>query len=250
MKQREKDQIERLELEKISSEMKLNRLQKDLLQVNAKSRKTQQERKNLEQRLSGLKTSLLGAERRNVELQLALYNESKNNEKLTNDLKEMEIRLANTQQEKINREQRLNTEQSEKIKKFERDLKVANTTREGLNSQEQPSRAAAQTFDTASFVERKQTIVCKCFSFRDNCNVTVSRWPTRWKRSVKGKYGQSRANMLNQILKWSLGGYGGYGYCFLKHPKIRKNQILKWSLRVPQLSLFKVCGIGIVIILE
>ena len=112
MKQREKDQIERLELEKISSEMKLNRLQKDLLQVNAKSRKTQQERKNLEQRLSGLKTSLLGAERRNVELHLALYNESKNNEKLTNDLKEMEIRLANTQQEKINREQRLNDLQS------------------------------------------------------------------------------------------------------------------------------------------
>ena len=77
---------QRLELEKISSEMKWNHLQKDfLLQVNAKSRKTQQERENLEQRLSELKTSLSGAERRNAELHLALDNKSKDNEELTNE---------------------------------------------------------------------------------------------------------------------------------------------------------------------
>ena len=228
MKQREKDQIERLELEKISSEMKLNRLQKDLLQVNAKSRKTQQERKNLEQRLSGLKTSLLGAERRNVELQLALYNESKNNEKLTNDLKEMEIRLANTQQEKINREQRLNTEQSEKIKKFERDLKVANLKRGGLtiSAKEQPSMGAAKTVGTTSLIESKQTIVCDRFS-EDNFYVTVSSCKRSAEYNKKGGHGD--------------------GFCFLNHPKIEKNRILKWSLRIPK---FRYGLIGMVIILE
>ena len=38
-----------------------------------------------------------------------------------------------------------------------------------------------------------------------------------------------------------------FGACFLKHPKVQKNQILKWSLRVPK---SKSGGIGMVIILK
>ena len=73
-------------------------------------------------------------------------------------------------------------------------------------------------------MESKQLIVCQSFS-DDNENVTVSNG----KRSVGN------------------GGFGRPGYCFINHPKMQKNQILKWSLRVPK---FKYGGIGMVIILE
>jgi len=47
--------------------------------------------------------------------------------------------------------------------------------------------------------------------------------------------------------KRSIKKYAMLGYCFLNHPKIKKNQILKWSLRVPK---FEYGLIGMVIILE
>lgn len=65
----------------------------------------------------------------------------------------------------------------------------------------------------------KETIVCESFS-DTNKNVTVSSC----KRSVKSS---------------------AFGYCFINHPPIGKNQILKWSLRVPK---FGNGIIGIVII--
>ena len=73
----------------------------------------------------------------------------------------------------------------------------------------------------------KQTLVCESFS-DDNCKVTVSSC----RRSVKGI---------------DYAGDHFFGACFLKHPKVQKNQILKWSLRVPK---SKSGGIGMVIILE
>ena len=83
------------------------------------------------------------------------------------------------------------------------------------------------TVQPASVVASKQTLVCESFS-DDNCKVTVSSC----RRSVKGI---RHANGSDQ------------GYCFLSHPKVQKNQILKWSLRVPK---SKSSGIGTVIILE
>ena len=77
------------------------------------------------------------------------------------------------------------------------------------------------TVGAGQITESKQTIVCESFSCH-NENVTVSSC----KRSVKSN---------------------GFGYCFLDHPKIQKNQILRWSHRVPK---FKYSAIGMVIILE
>ena len=80
---------------------------------------------------------------------------------------------------------------------------------------------AVDTVKPAS--ESKQTIVCQSFS-DDNKDVTVSNG----KRSVKHNR-------------------GSYGYCFLNHPKMQKNQILKWSPRVPK---DKFCSLGMVIMPE
>ena len=92
---------------------------------------------------------------------------------------------------------------------------------------EEPKLETAETVETISITESEQIIVCDSFS-DDNENVIVSSC----KRSVKKKIG-----------KW----VRGWGYCFLNHPKIEKNQILKWSLRVPK---YDVGWIGMVIILE
>ena len=73
-------------------------------------------------------------------------------------------------------------------------------------------------FETVQPASSKQTIVCQSFS-DDNYGVTVS---------------SCQRNCV------------GSGYYFFNHPEIKKNQILKWSLRVPKLY----GGIGMVIILE
>ena len=88
-----------------------------------------------------------------------------------------------------------------------------------------------QTMRMKARNETKEIIVCRSFS-DDNHNVIVSSD----KRSVKN-------NRINR------------GYCFLNHPKIGKNQILKWTLRVPKFKagLFDALlsgFIGMVIILE
>ena len=83
---------------------------------------------------------------------------------------------------------------------------------------------AKQTMRIKNLMKTKQIIICDSFS-DDNCDVNVSSC----KRSVK------------------YNGVYGDGFCFLNHPKIEKNQILKWSLRVPK---FEYGFIGMVIILE
>ena len=92
--------------------------------------------------------------------------------------------------------------------------------------EDEPQLEAFETVETMSITESKRAIVCKSFS-DDNKYVFISSC----KRSVK---------LL--VMEGN-----GYGYCFLNHPKIEKNQILKWSLRVPK---FKRGWIGMVIILE
>ena len=87
---------------------------------------------------------------------------------------------------------------------------------------------AGETVNTSPITQSKQTIICDRFS-DDNYNVTVSNG----KQSVRGndEYDDE---------------YDDVGYCFLDHPKMQKNQILKWSLRVPK---FKYSGfLGIVTI--
>ena len=114
-------------------------------------------------------------------------------------------------------------EQTKRIETLERDLKVANSNRRGLSAKNESLIGAVETVQPASVMERKQTIVCQSFS-DDNKNVTFSNG----KRSVKRKD-------------------FGWSYCFLNHPKMQKDQILKWSLRVPK---FKYSSVGMVIILE
>ena len=110
------------------------------------------------------------------------------------------------------------------IETLERDLKAAKPRRGGLTAKNQPLLGAVETVQQASITERKETIICQSFS-DDNYKVAVSND----KRSVK-----------------SNGGRFVRGYSFLKHSKIKKDQILKWSIRVPK---FKY-GLGMVIILE
>ena len=106
---------------------------------------------------------------------------------------------------------------------FERDLKNAKSKQGDLYAKNEPLMEDVETVQPAPVMESKQTVVCQRFS-DDNKNVTVSNG----KRSVKAD------------------GYGYLGYCFLKYPKIKKDQILKWSLRVPKSGY----SIGMVIILE
>ena len=134
--------------------------------------------------------------------------------RLEGQLQETQTRLGDAE--------RVNTEQSEKIQKLEQDLKDAFHKRKGPRTKKEPLQAAVETVQSSSVIESKETIVCESFS-DDNKYVTVSSN----KRSVEGNYGYD-------------------GYCFLNHQKIEKNQILKWSLRVPN----HCGGIGMVIILE
>ena len=119
--------------------------------------------------------------------------------------------------------ERIKIEQTKRIETLERDLKVANSKRVGDGGKKEPLIEAVEIVQPRS--ESKQTIVCQSFS-DDNKYVTVSNG----KRSVKYN-----------------GGPFDYGYCFLKHPKMQENQVLKWNLRIPK---YKYGTIGIVIILE
>ena len=92
-----------------------------------------------------------------------------------------------------------------------------------MNPMEISDLEAVETVESVPLTQSKQTINCDSFS-DDNYNVTVSSC----KQSVKNKLGD-------------------YGYCFLNNPKWQKNQILKWSLRVPK---HNYGGIGMVIMPE
>ena len=117
--------------------------------------------------------------------------------------------------------ERVKIQQIKRIETLKRDLKAANSKPAGSSAKNKPLTRAVEIVQPRS--ESKQTIVCQSFS-DDNYGVMVSNL----KRSVKSN--------------------GLLGYCFLNHRKLQKNQILKWSLRVPK---FKFPGwIGMVIMPE
>ena len=232
--ERMKEQLEKLQKllaqqQEIAAEMKIRLAESD------------REKANLEQRLIELQSILdnEAREKSNLAKELKEMKEMNSNlkienEKLAKDLKGVTLARSEADdrrkrlegilqdtQTRLQNAERINTEQSEKIKKLERDLKVANPKRGGLSTKEQPSIGAAKTVGTASLIESKQTLVCESFS-DDNYYVTVSSC----KRSVNGRL---------------------YSYCFLNHPTIKKNQILKWSLRIPK---FRSGLIGMVIFIE
>ena len=90
-----------------------------------------------------------------------------------------------------------------------------------------PALETAKAIDTTSIAENKKIIICDSFS-EDNLAVNV----TNCKRSIH--------NVYNPRM------YHYPGYCFLGYPNIEKNQILRWTLRIPKHEHF----IGTVIILE
>ena len=95
-----------------------------------------------------------------------------------------------------------------------------------MNPQGIPELETVETIETPMISGNKQIIVCQSFS-DDNDDVAVSSC----KRSVKFDHPD-----------------GGKGYCFLKHPKIEKNQLLQWTIRVPNFD--GGSQIGMVIIRE
>ena len=137
-------------------------------------------------------------------------------------------RLYQDTQNRLQDAELVKAEQTKKIEKLERDSKDANLDRGALSAQKAPVIAV----DTKPIIGNKQTILCDRFS-DDNYQVTVSK--------------QKQGFFKSKVWSVKNNGDGYSGYCFLKHPKIQKNQILKWSLRVPK---FKYGGIGMVIILE
>ena len=93
-----------------------------------------------------------------------------------------------------------------------------------MNAHEKPALETFAAIDITPVTENKRIIICDTFS-EDNFNVIVSSC----KRSIRSKRAKERL-----------------GYCFLSHPNIDKNQILRWTLRVPRHQTF----IGIVIIFK
>ena len=89
-------------------------------------------------------------------------------------------------------------------------------------------RNTGEILELEAATEGKQTIICQSFSDDNTYGSTLTVSPC--KRSLISRE-----------------GYGDIGCCFINHPKIQKNQILKWSLRVPK---FKIQTIGMVTILE
>ena len=107
------------------------------------------------------------------------------------------------------------TTQDDAVQRLQRTLESFNP----MNPMEIPELEAVEIFKTSPITQSKQTIFCDSFS-DDNCNAII----LSCRRSVKGK--------------------NGNGYCFINHPKMQKNQILKWSLRV---SKYKYDFLGMVI---
>ena len=109
--------------------------------------------------------------------------------------------------------QELKTKKEEIIEMYRKDPRF---------SQEGAVRALQKIIQ--DFGPHKDVVVCQSFS-DDNVNVDVSSCRRIVNVTDKEKY--------------------GIGYCFLNHPKIEKNQVLQWTVRVPK---FHYCSyIGMVI---
>ena len=190
-------------------------------EIRIRLEKTQQEKTNLEQRLHQLQSSLSRAQKQNEELQSVLDSLELENSNLAKD-KSNVSRLLQETQARLRDSESVKTEQTKRIKKLER------YKEDYLNRESQiAENKSAGTIETKPVKEKKQIKVCDKFS-EHNVNVTISK-PGYFAR--KG---------------WAVKCTTSCGYCFLYHTKIGKNEILKWSLRVPKAR----NTIGTVIILE
>ena len=78
--------------------------------------------------------------------------------------------------------------------------------------------------ETSVNVDNEAVIVCQSFS-DDNEDVDLSS--------------------CRRIMKFTDEKEKGVGYCFLKHPKIEKDQVLQWTFHVPKFRYFGRIGIVI-----
>ena len=76
--------------------------------------------------------------------------------------------------------------------------------------------------ETSVNVDNEAVIVCQSFS-DDYFDIDVSS--------------------CKQIVKFTDEQEYGFGYCFLNHPTIKKDQVLQWTVRVPKF--YFLCEIGI-----
>ena len=77
--------------------------------------------------------------------------------------------------------------------------------------------------ETSENEESKKVIVCQSFS-DDYFDIDVSS--------------------CKQIVKFTDEQEYGFGYCFLNHPTIKKDQVLQWTVRVPKFYFLSEIGIG------
>ena len=161
--------------------------------------KTQQEKSNLEKRIN--------------ELQSILNSETRDKSSLTKELNKIKEANSNLKIE------------NEKLAKDLKDVTLSRSEADGERKrleeilqetqtrlQEAERVKAKETVRIKQMNATKQIIVCTRFDKRGkNFRISACR------RSVKGDN------------RWS----SHPGFCYLKHPKLRENQILQWTLRVP-----------------
>ena len=193
-------------------------------EIRIRLEKTQQEKTNLEQRLHQLQSSLSRAQKQNEELQSVLDSLELEKSNLARD-KSNVSRLLQETQARLRDAESAKTEQTRRIKELER-YKEDYINRESQNAEKRP----AGIVKNKPINETKKIIVCDKFSDHKRVKISLPK-----RGFFKNKGWSVKCN--SRLDK---------GYCFLNHPNIGKNEILKWSLRVPKT---RGC-IGMVIILE
>ena len=193
-------------------------------EIRIKLAKTQREKANLEKRFCELQSSLSGAEKQNEELQSVLDSLELEKSNLARD-KSNVSRLLQETQARLRDAESVKTEQTRRIKELER-YKEDYINRESQNAEKRP----AGIVKNKPINETKKIIVCDKFSDHKRVKISLPK-----RGFFKNKGWSVKCN--SRLDK---------GYCFLNHPNIGKNEILKWSLRVPKT---RGC-IGMVIILE
>ena len=227
----------KLESEKISLENKWDRRQEDLVQTNDKLVKTQQEFTNQEQRLNEIQSSLSAAEKQNEEFQSLLDAETEEKSNLEMELNAVKSNLE-VENGKLTADLKAMTSS-----KSEADGKIMELQETLQETQIQLQEAERVNTQQTMKIRELQFVVCDGFSYDKyaygkvsfNVQASSNRQAISY-RQVKSHCREPRRR------EPTISG----GYCFLNHPKIGKNQILKWSLRVPK---FKYGNIGMVIIL-
>jgi len=106
-----------------------------------------------------------------------------------------------------------------------RELPVELTFEEKPESEVDDLSGSDETIETTSITEIKEVIDCYSFS-DDNKNVEID--DEMYREDIKK--GIYKPHYAKGHIR--LDGDGYNGYCFLDHPKIENNQILKWSIRI------------------